>query len=795
MRTSRREFLKSGLAATGMLAIHSGAADATPGSPTESIPPHRELRVPGVHAYADRESVAAGERIRFHVSADTPVRATICRLGTEVDDPSSDTELEDFGILPPVVQPIHPGSYVHVEEGIHSDDLKAFSIEAWVRPWRTDRLTGVISQEDKSSSEGWAVGVGPGGYVGFYTGDGTSEDEALLHRSEAGIVERGRWHHIVATWDGERKRLWVNRVLVGEWPFRGPLRPGPHPIRIGAMGADGRATHFLDGDVAMVCLYSTALPEPEVSLRYAGEGLTPPDGRHVLACWTFEEENGDRVRDRSRFRRRGRIINHGTWMIGGPNFDASVQRFADYDPSADTGRGHALRLASDDLYDCRWNPTLEWDVPRDARSGMYVLRLRWTGSDGADYWQHATFIVRRARRARPAPILLLAATNTWRAYNAAPFGRIRPGPRQVCGTDGLPNQEGDPPAFSFYRGHSAGTGTYQLGTRMPWPAANPYLRYGDATDYSHLARADRFAQAWLERHGYPYEMISDLDLHEDPDRLRQHRVLIINGHSEYWSIDMYRGLERYLQRGGKVIVLSGNSLFWRVSFNREGTIMECRKVDAPGDQLRPEQRGEAWHSQDGLRGGLLRECGYPGWRLIGLETLGWNNHGNPANFGPWIAEATDHPVFNEPEPTGLKPGDRFGWAGPGRLPMSNGHEFDVRLSTLAAMAAGPVPEGAVMPQDPPGIQRLANGVIPWEHGGVALDYFARPVRPPDDQGGEMIWWERPEGGTVFNAGTIGAGWALAADERWSTLLRNVLHRFGVPRPAGNVPAPGGADGV
>ncbi len=45
----------------------------------------------------------------------------------------------------------------------------------------------------------------------------------------------------------------------------------------------------------------------------------------------------------------------------------------------------------------------------------------------------------------------------------------------------------------------------------------------------------------------------------------------------------------------------------------------------------------------------------------------------------------------------------------------------------------------------------------------------------------MIWWERADGGTVFNAGTIGAGWALHADPRWSTLLRNVLHRFGVDR--------------
>ena len=41
---------------------------------------------------------------------------------------------------------------------------------------------------------------------------------------------------------------------------------------------------------------------------------------------------------------------------------------------------------------------------------------------------------------------------------------------------------------------------------------------------------------------------------------------------------------------------------------------------------------------------------------------------------------------------------------------------------------------------------LANGVIPWSEGGSAFDYFFRPIRPKTDQGGEMIYWERPEGG-------------------------------------------------
>ena len=45
---------------------------------------------------------------------------------------------------------------------------------------------------------------------------------------------------------------------------------------------------------------------------------------------------------------------------------------------------------------------------------------------------------------------------------------------------------------------------------------------------------------------------------------------------------------------------------------------------------------------------------------------------------------------------------------------------------------------------------------------------------------EMVYWERPGGGSVFHAGSINAGSMLALDPKWSGLLKNVLSHFGVP---------------
>jgi len=40
----------------------------------------------------------------------------------------------------------------------------------------------------------------------------------------------------------------------------------------------------------------------------------------------------------------------------------------------------------------------------------------------------------------------------------------------------------------------------------------------------------------------------------------------------------------------------------------------------------------------------------------------------------------------------------------------------------------------------------------------------------------MIYWERPGGSRVFPSGSIDSGSAIAADEKWTGLPKNVLRR-------------------
>ena len=50
------------------------------------------------------------------------------------------------------------------------------------------------------------------------------------------------------------------------------------------------------------------------------------------------------------------------------------------------------------------------------------------------------------------------------------------------------------------------------------------------------------------------------------DLLSAHEVVVIAGHSEYWSVQMFENLKRYVEAGGNVLMMSGNSMYWRSDF-------------------------------------------------------------------------------------------------------------------------------------------------------------------------------------------------------------------------------------
>ncbi len=736
-------------------------ADAT----EPSLPRNVAQAVDGVHAYA-AHSVRAGGEIGFHVSASHDYRFSLVRLGTHHLDSSGDEVLfEESGRAAP--HPVHPGSCVVVPNAPGLPE--AFTISLWVRPFRVDGpRQALISQSRDDLPGGWGISIDDGKLV--LTGWGVT-----LSTGDK-VVKRRAWQHVAASFTADEAVLWHGGREVGRLPWSPEARRDHGlPLRLGASGQGERNGHFLDGDLAAVMMIAGTADEAVVRGLVESEGLALPENIAPLAHWTFSEESGDAVADATGNGHDGVIINRATWMIGGPSFDAAqVDRFdKDYHPAGDPRRGHGLRLSADDLYDCEWPVAHRVTIPAGAPSGFYCGRFHYEDDEGTTLEHNYTFVVKSpAARSEVAPILVLAATKTWRAYNWFPFSKNLPHGRHPWGQGNAANHNPGHtlPAHCLYRDHAAGQPTYQVGLNLPLPAADPYRTYRGQQLWGQWVASERLVHHWLDRHNYDYEVVTDFDLDADPGVLDGRRTLFITGHSEYWSDAAYQAVDAYLKGGGNVVVLSANTMFWRVDMERPG-IMGCRKYPRGMLGSAWTRPGEIYHGPGRARGGLMRFSGRPAWKVVGLETAGW---GRGMDFLPYTVTNAEHPFFHEPHAVGLENGDTFGFFGDG-IGMV-GHEYDVRPSILVA-ATPQMPPGYEDVADPPGMTVLAACLSDRK----IIDYLANANLAADNPSGvisEILYWERPEGGRVFNIGSVSGPWGLHDDEHVCRLVRNVLHHFG-----------------
>ena len=352
---------------------------------------------------------------------------------------------------------------------------------------------------------------------------------------------------------------------------------------------------------------------------------------------------------------------------------------------------------ADDAYKngANWDTGYSLTVPCDWRSGVYNARLY----DGRASF-NLLFVV-KAAQGYEANIALFASTNTWQAYN-------------------------DWGGASFYRCGipvcSGGTYSTLLTLDRPNPGASGSM---------HLAAGERFIIGWLEANGYNYSMLTDSDLHSDPTALQPFGTAIISTHSEYWSREMYDALQSFHDVGGNLLYLSGNGIYWKVTF--QGRQMEV-------------QKGGGVHEQTGERGGLWRNLGRPEAALLGVR---YDARHYP-NCGPYVVRAGQASswIFAG---TGLQDGNSFGASGLNTATCTSG------------AASGWEQDGIDATYRPAGLVFLAEGLV---DGGAGADmtYYETASDPPS--------------GGVFSAGSITFGGSLAIDSSLSQVITNVLTHYG-----------------
>ena len=76
--------------------------------------------------------------------------------------------------------------------------------------------------------------------------------------------------------------------------------------------------------------------------------------------------------------------------------------------------------------------------------------------------------------------------------------------------------------------------------------------------------------SWMLQQDYDYRVIGDGDM-DDYSELQNSRLLIVAGHNEYWTAEAKVSYDRFVQEGGLVMILGGNTMYRKVEYPSDTT--------------------------------------------------------------------------------------------------------------------------------------------------------------------------------------------------------------------------------
>jgi hypothetical protein len=278
------------------------------------------------------------------------------------------------------------------------------------------------------------------------------------------------------------------------------------------------------------------------------------------------------------------------------------------------------------LVEANWQPSYTLAVPPDWTTGIYLAKF--TDANGKQ--TYAPFDVRgnpHSLYVAVTPDTTYAAYNDWGGYNLY----------QAKGSVVLDESTKLPRGVkvSFERPYTVDDGSSQV----------------------LVFEAD--AIHWMERQGYDLSYISDVDLHEKPAQLLDHRAYLSLGHDEYWTKEMRDGVEHARDSGVGLAFLGADIGYWQIRFEpdsagRPDRTIVCYKVETADHNLALDP----YYGQDNTRlTAAWRDpvLARPENALIGIM---YSDLTHQQQGFPWMLSPLANPSFLDG--TGLRPGQKYG---------------------------------------------------------------------------------------------------------------------------------------
>lgn len=131
---------------------------------------------------------------------------------------------------------------------------------------------------------------------------------------------------------------------------------------------------------------------------------------------------------------------------------------------------------------------------------------------------------------------------------------------------------------------------------------------------------------WLEdQKDYEFGVVCDKDLDDQGVFDACTDLVVLPGHSEYWTRKARLNFDEFVLKGGNALVLSGNTMWWQVRYSEDGDKMICYKSETEDPESNQRLKTVNWTNP---------KLDYPIVESIGLnfdlggygkkEDLGWD---------------------------------------------------------------------------------------------------------------------------------------------------------------------------
>ena len=273
---------------------------------------------------------------------------------------------------------------------------------------------------------------------------------------------------------------------------------------------------------------------------------------------------------------------------------------------------------------CNWNESFQLTIPTNWEPGVYRAVFPVSGSHYENNGE-IIFAIKTPNLGSFSRIAVILTVNNWNAYNN--FGG-----KSLYNYNSTNSQKADKVSF------------------------NRPFTFSSILDFHNWTEK---LINWFVTENVVAEYVTNVDLYQDPNMLPNYDVVIDVGHDEYVTLPERNQVQNFVNNGGRLMILSGNTYWWQVRLEDNGRTIVSYKDPNKDPELGVNDKvvTTRWYDyplynpETKLTGVTFREGGVVNNEEDGslLKSQGYGDFA-VYNSHYWVYKGT-----------GLKDGDEFGY--------------------------------------------------------------------------------------------------------------------------------------